>query len=168
WLGGGWLGGGRPPRRGRGGVIRHIGAQRRPGGGRHGGAVGIAVARVLGQRGADHLVQPRGQAGNRVRGTWRRGVEVCLEDLTRGGARERQCAGEHLVEGHAEGVDVAAVVGLATVDLFGGDIGEGNGELARGGEVRVVVAAGDAEVGDEDVVAAVAVFGDQQIGRLDV
>src|SRR5690606_8486687 len=85
-----------------------------------------------------------------------------------GGARERQCAGEQLVEGHAEGVDVAAVVGLATVDLFGGDIGEGGGELARGGEVRVVVAAGDAEVGDEDVVAAVAVFGDQQIGRLDV
>jgi len=85
------------------------------------------------------------------------------------GGRKRQSAGEHLVEGDAKGVEVAAGVDrpVHAPGLLGGHVGERAGDglgrlgrLALAGEAR-----GDAEPG-EPHLSARAVH--QNIGRLDV
>ena len=72
-------------------------------------------------------------------------------------AGEGHLAGEQLEEQAAERVDVDAGVDRAAGDLLRGDVVEGADEAAGLGQARLGGdVAGDAEVGDVGVVAAVA------------
>ena len=81
-----------------------------------------------------------------------------LPDLALVYAAEGQLAGEELVEDHADGPDVGAVVDRFAVDLFDRHIGVGADHRAGAGEagvvlfVRGVEELGDAEVEDLDEV----------------
>ena len=73
-------------------------------------------------------------------------------DFSDGVLGEGGVAGEHLEEGHAEGVEVASGVDFASADLFWGHVGGGSGDESVAGEFRVTVnALGEAEVADFDV-----------------
>jgi len=122
----------------------------------------VAVFGVFGEQFEDNRtdggIDLFGEGGDRF-------GDVAVDHFHRIGAAEGQVAGEHLVEGDAEGVVVAAVVELAvhSPGLFGGHVGEGAFDLVGVEPVLPFVfeAAGDGEVDqfefeavgvDEDVV----------------
>ncbi len=87
----------------------------------------------------------------------------------RGETADGQLAGEHLVEDHAQGIDVGTVVDLQWVlDLLGGHVLRRAHDLSRAGERQVVRflahQLGDAEVGDLHLAAPV----EQDVLGLDV
>lgn len=92
--------------------------------------------------------------------------QVAVDDLQRVLSWERHPAGEHLVEGDAERVEVGAVVGrpVGASGLLGRQVGqgalEGRAALLRRGE-----AGGQAEVAELDHPG---VEVDEHVGRLDV
>ncbi|MCW2559560.1 MAG: hypothetical protein JWP55_3524 [Mycobacterium sp.] len=87
-------------------------------GGHFDGAV-VAIGRLLGQPGGDHVIQ-RGRDGVTVLGGfgWRH-HHVAHRDLLERGAGERQLAGQAFVEHAGEGVHVAAGSDLAVAESFG-------------------------------------------------
>ena len=91
-------------------------------------------------------------------------VHVAVGHLDRGVAGVRLASGEHLEQHHAERVHVAAGVGVAVGDQFGGDVGDGADQHAVGGRGVRGHGAGEAEVGDLDL----ATVGDQHVLGLEV
>ena len=94
---------------------------------------------------------------------------VAVHPLHRIGRCEGEGAGEHLVEGYAEGIEVAAGVDrpVHASGLFGRHVGEGAGNgLGRcGGLPFAGQAQGDAEPSEPDFLGRAV---HQDIGRLDV
>jgi hypothetical protein len=127
----------------------------------------VAVLGGLGEQLEDDVGEDRwergGVAGERGGGAGDVGVDE-LERI----AGERRVADEHLVEGGAERVEVAAVIDGAVhpAGLLGGDVREGaleHGGAAQGGELARD-AGGDAEVDELDAAVGV----DEDVARLDV
>ena len=89
--------------------------------------------------------------------------DVLHRDRDRRVALERHAAREHLVEHHAERVDVGLRPDAATARLLGREVLRGADDRADLGHLRVA-GVGDAEVGDLDA----AVVADEHVVRLDV
>ena len=101
---------------------------------------------------------------------WRRlPGDVAVHPLHRIGRGERQCPGEHLVEGDAERIEIAAGIDRAVhpAGLFRRHVGERSGDhLRRRGRLMLArQTRGDAEAGEPDAAACDV---HQDVGRLDV
>ena len=81
---------------------------------------------------------------------------------------DRQAAGENLVEGGPQTVDVAAGVQDAAAGLLGAHIGGGPGQVAVQGYVLPLLGEGQAEIREHPPGPLVLIPGDQDVGWLDV
>ncbi len=125
----------------------------------------VALGGQLGHRLGDDRLERRWHVGDERAQRRRPLAHVLVGDRHRGLAGERRAPGEHLVEHHTEGVDVAARVDGQALGLLGREVGGGAHDEA--GLCHLLVRAdrtGDAEVGDLDL----AVGGDEDVARLDV
>ena len=110
-----------------------------------------------------------GMSATRSLGRQRLPRDVAVDPLHRIGGRERQRSREHLVEGDAERVEIAAGIDRAVhpPGLFRRHVGERPGDHLRrlGGLALARQTRGDAEAGQPDAVPVVI---HQDVGRLDV
>ena len=94
-------------------------------------------------------------------------LHVFVGDGDRRFRLERRHACEHLVEHHAQRVEVGAAVECLALGLLGGEVGGGAHDrtvLGEGGVATTDEGGGDAEVGDLHVAAV----GDEDVAELDV
>ena len=105
---------------------------------------GVAAVAVSGHGLHADLLQCLRDVGIDLPGAEGHGGEVLDGNRHRIVSVEGQAAGEHLVEHHAGGVDIAAVVGVVPLGLLRGDIVGGADGLVGG--MGAVGEAGDAEV----------------------
>ena len=129
----------------------------------------VALLGGLGEEFHHDLGDDRRDAFQPLRGSDRLSGDMAMDPFHRIGGAERQETGEHLIERHAERVEVAARVDRAVhaPGLFGSHIGErASDELGRLGRLTLAQQTrGDAEPGEaRQSVRAI----DQDIGRLDV
>ena len=91
----------------------------------------VAVVGILGEELVDDRREHRRHA-QALQRLWSKG-QVSVDELSRVAVDEGGLAGEELVEGHAEGVEVAAVVDAAgdPAGLLGRDVGQGPGQHRR-------------------------------------
>ena len=134
--------------------------------GQEGAGVQRPAGRVAAGGARDQLVDLPRQPGHLGR---RRGhvvVHVLVGHRQRRVPAVGRVAGEHLVQHDPGGVDVAAGVGAAALELLGGQVGDGADEHAAGlaGLPGADDGAGQAEVGDLDH----AVDADEHVLGLDV
>ncbi len=121
------------------------------------GDLGEAILRAAGEAAQNRRFEARVHVGH-VRGRRRCGLLQPLEcRAERRVADEGPDAGHHLVEHHAEGVDVGRRRDRPAFDLLGRHVGRRAGNLARvadrqrhRGALVLRGAAGQAEVGDDD------------------
>ena len=135
------------------GVGRPVGGT--PGGRR--GDQGVQVGRDAVAGLAPGRLDRAGRSRNRL-------VHVRVGDLDRIVAGVRLGTGQQLVEHHAQGVHVAARVGLAVGDQLGRDVADRADQHAGGGRGLGTDRPGQAEVGDLDLAAV----RDQHVLGLDV
>ena len=98
---------------------------------------------------------------------WRLGLDVLNEaERAAGGEGWSEC--EQLVEGQAQGVDIAASgvngVVVGRIEVLGGHVAVRAGPVDGGRPVGLVRLSGDAEVGEEDPAFSI----QEQVRRLDV
>ena len=98
---------------------------------RNAAGVGRPVVGVARGGDGDELVELGREPGDPARGGRHPAVHVLVGDVDGGVAGERLGAGEHLEEHQPGGVDVAAGVGDAALDLLGGEVGDGAQQHAR-------------------------------------
>ncbi len=128
----------------------------------------VAILGVLGEQLEGHLRERARDARPEALGRGRRLAELPVEERGRIGAGEGDLAGEHLVEGDAERVEVGAEVDAAVdaAGLLGRDVGQRPVGPHRPGERRLfaALAQGVVEVGDLDLAGLDV---DQDARRLD-
>ena len=124
--------------------------------------VGVAFRRLLGHHLFDEGGDGRGQAGHEMLGRLGLLVEMLVRERADGDGAERERAGDHLVEGDAEAVDVAARVERLAGELLRAHVGRAAGDVHVLGPVLLVH--GEAEVGELDD----AVVGDHDVVGLHV
>ncbi len=129
--------------------------------GRHRGPVRVAIGRILLQRAGDDRRElrryRRGQRGRRL-------LEMAHSDLDGDLSRERRRAGKHLVDHHADRVDVAGRSRGAPARVLGRHVAR-RSERRRRRAVRAALGKPrDSEVADPDAPVA----GEQDVRRLDV
>ena len=126
----------------------------------------VARVEIFLQRTADDLVglfrNIRIELGNRHC----LGIDDLVDQRRRIGAAERQATGEHLVEHHAERIQVGLVIQRIALDLLRAHVGRGPQAVDEGRiDVDVFLdVERQAEIHQLDLV----VLGDQHVGRLDV
>ncbi len=127
----------------------------------------VAVGRVLRQQLHGDGVERLGHAHTAVDQGLRLLLDVLVGDRDRRVGLERRCPRQHLVEHHAERIQVAAAVDGLALGLLGREVGGGAHHRAVLGEARIGPAGergGDTEVGDLHVAAV----GHQDVAELDV
>jgi hypothetical protein len=124
-----------------------------------------ALGGILGGHFGEQPAVGDGEIGEEVAGVGEEVQLLGIEDFLERAAFEGRVAGEHVVEGEAEGIDVGAAIGFEALDLLGGDIGGGAfdvfGGLARGSRAGD---AGEAQVGELDR----AIGAEEDVAGLDV
>ncbi len=131
---------------------------------------GGSLVALLGVFGEELHGDSRQRLGDRgaLAGRCRLARDVAVDPLQGIGGSERQSARQHLVEGDAEGVEIAARIDRAVhaAGLLGRHVGEGAGnDLGRRGRLELVRQLGrDPESGKPDVAGLV----DQHVRRLDI
>ena len=128
--------------------------------------VAVALARLLGERALDHVVERGGDAGADVDQRRRLDVVDLMHHRRLHLRVERRPAGDQVVEHGAERVDVGAAVERAAVELLGRHVGE-RADAVDLGHVRAEVQHA-AEVGDLDVGDGAVGEHREQVRRLDV
>ena len=126
-----------------------------------------AIVRVLGQRAADHRVEPRRQAGPPVADTRRLVLEVRVDLGDLRGSGERHLAGEALEQHAAERVHVRPSVHCVAADPLRREVGPRPNHARLGQPLGRLQVLRDPEVDQVDALLQ-AVAADQGIARLDV
>ena len=148
--GGGAERGAAPVELGRGQVAAHVlqGAQEVAG-------AGEAVVGLEGRRPGDEVVEAGRHGRHDGRRRVDRAVHVLVGDLDRGVTGDGLATGEHLEEEQAGGVEVAALVGDAPLDLLGREVGHRAEQHAGLARRRLVGdGSGEPEVGHLDLAVA--------------
>ena len=114
------------------------------------GGGGVALGRVLGHPPADDPGEGRRHPdGAQVRRGLREHPVHHRERALVGRLHKRRRAGQELVQGRRQAVDVAGRAGGSALERLGGGVGGGAGHHAAGGQVGAALEAGDAEVGQD-------------------
>ena len=126
----------------------------------------VAVGRVLGHQLHDQAVELGGDLGPAHRQADRDVLDVLQRHRERRLALERGDAREHLIERHAQRIQVAAVVERLALRLLGAHVQRGAHRHAGLGHLEAVgvLIAAEAEVGDLDLTLP----GQQDVLGLDV